>query len=108
MDRLDPAVLRRFDLKIQFDYLRPDQAEKLFTRVLADFQRYNRPRRHLESVKMRLSKLRTLTPGDFATVVRQARALGTPYDAEQLLGALEAECWAKESEGKHVHGFVGG
>ncbi len=30
MDRLDPAVIRRFDVKIQFDYLRPDQAGKLF------------------------------------------------------------------------------
>ena len=71
MDRLDPAVLRRFDLKIQLDFLRPDQAGKLFIRVLAIFQGYTRPRRYAESVKMRLSKLRTLTPGDFATVVRQ-------------------------------------
>ena len=38
---------------------------------------------------MRLAKLSTLTPGDFATVVRQARALGKRYNAEQLLGALE-------------------
>lgn len=54
---------------------------------------------------MRLSKLSTLTPGDFATVVRQARALGTRYDAEQLLSALEAECRAKANEGKQVTGF---
>ncbi len=74
MDRLDPAVLRRFDLKIQFDYLRSEQAETLFSRVLADLQGYYRPRRLAEPVKMRLSKLSTLTPGDFATVVRQARA----------------------------------
>ena len=108
MDRLDSAVLRRFDLKIQFDYLRSDQAEKLFTRVLADFQGNTRPRRSAESVKMRLSQLSTLTPGDFATVVRQARVLGTRYDAEQLLAALAAECRAKLSEEKHVRGFVGG
>lgn len=105
MDRLDPAVLRRFDLKNQFDYLRPDQAEKLFTRVLADIQGYTQPRRYAESVKMRLSQLRTLTPGDFATAVRQARALGTRYDAAQLLAALEAECRAKMSGGKQVTGF---
>ena len=105
MDRLDPAVHRRFDLKIQFDYLKSDQAGKLFIRVLADFQGYTRPRRSTESVKMRLSKLSTLTPGDFATVVRQARALGTRYDAEQLLSALEAECRAKANEGKQVTGF---
>ena len=105
MDRLDPAVLRRFDLKIKFDYLRPDQARKLFMRVLADLQEYTRPRRVAESVEMRLSKINTLTPGDFATVVRQARALGTRYNAEQLLSALEAECRAKTSGTKLVQGF---
>ena len=105
MDRLDPAVLRRFDLKIQFDYLTPDQAEKLFIRVLADLQGYTRPRRFPESVHVRLSQLSTLTPGDFATVVRQARTMGTRYDAEQLLGALEAECRAKASGRKQVTGF---
>lgn len=41
---------------------------------------------------MRLSKLSTLTPGDFATVVRQARALGTSYDAEQGETYLRI-CW---------------
>jgi len=56
---------------------------------------------------MRLSQLRTLAPGDYATVVRQARVLGARYDAEQLLGALEAECLAKMSEGKQVRGFMG-
>jgi hypothetical protein len=77
MDRLDPFVLRRFDLKIQFDYLKPDQAGKLFIRVLAIFQGYTRPRRYAESVNVRLSKLSTLAPGDFATAVRQAHVLGT-------------------------------
>lgn len=105
LDRLDPAVLRRFDLKIQFDYLKPAQAETLFTSVLADFQGYTRPRRAAKTVTTRLSQLRTLTPGDFSTVVRQSRALGTRYDAEQLLGALEAECQAKMSEAKQVTGF---
>ena len=99
MDQLDPAVLRRFDLKIQFNYLRPDQAGKLFIRVLADFQGHTRPRRYAESVKVRLSQLNTLTPGDFATIVRQARAMGTRYDAEELIGALEAECQAKQAGG---------
>lgn len=105
MDRLDPAVLRRFDLKIQFDYLTPDQAGKLFIRVLADFQGYTRPRRPTESVNERLSQLRTLTPGDFATVVRQARAMGTRYGAERMMAALEEECRAKQRGGKQVQGF---
>lgn len=105
MDRLDPAVLRRFDLKIQFGYLRLEQAEKLFSRVLANLQGYHRPRRSTESVNVRLSQLRTLTPGDFATVVRQARALGERYDSERLLAALEEECRAKQRGMRPVPGF---
>ena len=54
----------------------------------------------------RLMRLDNLTPGDFATVMRQARALGEPFDAAQLLSALEAECRAKVSTGKQVRGFM--
>lgn len=106
MDQLDSAVLRRFDFKIRFDYLRSNQAETLFARVLADLQGYQRPRRCAEPIKRRLSKLSTLTPGDVATVVRQARVLGTQYDAQRLLAALEEECRAKERGMKPVKGFV--
>jgi len=70
MDQRDKAV-RRFTLNILFDYLRPDQAAKLFTRVLADLQGYNESRWSAESVKVSLSQLSTLAPGDFTTVVRQ-------------------------------------
>lgn len=107
MDRLDPVVLRRFDWKIQFDSLRPDRAGKLFIRVLTDLQGYTRPRWSVESVHVRSSQLRTLTPVDFATVVRQTRAMGTSYDVEQLLGVLEAECRAKGSGGEAGQGFIG-
>jgi len=55
---------------------------------------------------MRLAKLSAFTPGDFATVVRQARALGARYDAERLMAALEEECRAKTREGKLVRGFI--
>lgn len=39
MDRLDEAVLRRFDLKVRFNPLRPDQAAELLLRhcALQDF-----------------------------------------------------------------------
>ena len=104
MDRLDPAVLRRFDWKIQFDYLKPEQAGKLFIRVLAIFQGYTRSRRY--AVKVRLSQLSTLMPGDFATVVRQARALGEDYDSDRLMAALEEECRAKQHGVRSVTGFV--
>lgn len=95
MDRLDPAVLRRFDLKIQFGYLRAEQAETLFFRVLTNLQGYYRPRPCAESMKVRLATLKTLTPGDFATVIRQMRALGEHHDGEPLVNALETDCQTK-------------
>ena len=105
MDWLDPDVLRRFDLEIQFDYLKPEQAGKLFIRVLVILQGYTRPRRYAESVKKRLLQLRTLTPGDFATVVRQARG-GEDYDSDRLMAVLGKECCAKQHGMESVTGFV--
>lgn len=107
MDRLDPAVLRRFDLKIHFGYLKQEQAEAMFSEILAEFQGTPQPQRCTDSVKLRLSKLDTLTPGDFATVVRQARAMGKTYDSERLVAALEEECRAKLRGMNAVKGFVG-
>ena len=54
---------------------------------------------------MQLSTLRTLTPGDFATVVCQARG-GEDYDSDRLMAVLEEECRAKQHGMKSVTGFV--
>jgi AAA+ superfamily predicted ATPase len=95
MDGLDPAALRRFDLKVRFDFLRPEQALALL-------------RHHAQALGLsitksgaetRLSKLTALTPGDFATVARQARFQPFTH-VEALLDALAAECVAKD-EGRH-------
>ncbi len=96
MDGLDPAALRRFDLKVRFDFLRPEQALALL-------------RHHAQALGLsitkpggetRLSKLTALTPGDFATVARQARFQPFAH-VDALLDALAAECAAKE-EGRHL------
>jgi SpoVK/Ycf46/Vps4 family AAA+-type ATPase len=89
MDQLDAAALRRFDLKVKFDFLRPEQAWLMFQDTA----------RHLEieadtGVKAALSNLGFLTPGDFATVLRQAR-LNRPQNACELMAKLQAECQVK-------------
>jgi SpoVK/Ycf46/Vps4 family AAA+-type ATPase len=106
METLDPAVLRRFDLKIRFDYLTPDQAFTLFGNTLVEHYEPGVEIPVSESVLARLARLDNLTPGDFATVTRQTRILGKPYDAEQLLAALEAECRAKGERSTTVEGFL--
>jgi SpoVK/Ycf46/Vps4 family AAA+-type ATPase len=106
MDSLDQAVLRRFDLKIQFGYLKPGQAWKMFVLALTGTESDNPAPRVPESVRARLARLANLTPGDFATVIRQGRVLGKQYDAEELLGALEEECRAKAKQSRPVRGFM--
>jgi SpoVK/Ycf46/Vps4 family AAA+-type ATPase len=108
MDELDPAVLRRFDLKIQFRYLTAEQAFTLFVLALASTRKPGEEFRVPGSVEARLARLTTLTPGDFTTVLRQGRLLGARDDAETLLAALEAECQAKGEHTTRLVGFSAG
>ena len=101
MDQLDTAALRRFDLKVRFDYLRPEQAWIMFQDAAG--------RLGIEAdllVKRGLSSLAILTPGDFATVLRQAR-LNKPKDSRELLARLEAECQVKPDSRRKPIGFTG-
>ncbi len=101
MDSLDDASLRRFDLKIRFDYLRVRQAWGLFRQVLAE--------KGIEADKARwkaaLAGLDRLTPGDFATVVRQIRLTGDILDAERLFGGLQREVRFKRDGRRRTIGF---
>lgn len=100
MTGLDPAALRRFDLKVCLGYLRPDQAWELLERHCAQLD-WGPPDALL---RPRLARLRQLTPGDFAAVMRQQR-FRPLADAVALVAALEAECALKEGA-KGVMGFV--
>lgn len=69
MEGLDQAALRRFDLKVKFDFLRADQAWELLTRHCEGLGLLQpQPEEHA-----RVSRLVSLTPGDFVAVVRQHR-----------------------------------
>ena len=90
MDGLDQAALRRFDLKLKFDYLRPAQTVALL-------------QGHCEHLGLAMpvaaetlarQRLANLTPGDFAAVMRRHRFHPIDSSAE-LVGALQAECAIK-------------
>lgn len=101
MDGLDQAALRRFDLKVKFDYLKPQQARQLFTKHCAALGVDAEP----DKIRGRLDRLSLLTPGDFAAVARQHRF--RPIDsATLLLQALEEECAIKPEGQKGAIGFV--
>lgn len=106
MERLDPAVLRRFDLKVRFGYLRADQAWALVRETLAQHGAGELSPAAAETCRRRLAALTTVTPGDVATALRQARLLGQALTPEGLLGALEEECRAKLQGRKPVTGFT--
>ena len=92
---LDQAALRRFVFKIELRFLRPEQAVTLFRLLFADL--LERPMSEADEtlVAARLSRLATLTPGDFAAVARRQRALGGQVPASQLCELLRAECEVK-------------
>ena len=100
VDNLDAASLRRFDLKLAFDYLDPDQAEILW-------------RNHCRQLGLKartadaglLRALTHLTPGDFATVTRRHRfhpvKTGCAY-----INALIEECALKKEGRTRPIGFI--
>ncbi len=100
MDDLDPAAMRRLDLKLKFLSLRPDQAAELLSKHLnaADL-----PPAKPEDIR-ELSRLHLLTPGDFAAVDRRHRFYALT-DAAAFVRALAAECAQKTPHNRGSIGF---
>jgi transitional endoplasmic reticulum ATPase len=100
MEGLDQASLRRFDLKVKFDFLKPVQACELLRRHCIGLSLATPLPEH----DSRLRNLSKLTPGDFAAVVRQNR-FRPITSASTMVTALEAECAVKEGA-KAAIGFI--
>ena len=100
MDGLDPAALRRFDLKVKLDYLRPPQAWALLQRHCAQLG-LAAPG---AAEQARVERLKQITPGDFAAVLRHGRFMPLA-SAAALVAGLEAECRLKQ-DGRKAMGFV--
>jgi transitional endoplasmic reticulum ATPase len=101
---LDLAVFRRFDFKVGFDYLQPDQAWLLFKAMAKDLREPMRPSEAGE-FKTRLARLHHLTPGDFAVIKRKSLMYERRPTAEQLFTWLEREVLAKPGLKKASVGF---
>jgi SpoVK/Ycf46/Vps4 family AAA+-type ATPase len=69
MEGLDPASLRRFDLKVRFDFLKPAQAKEL----LAEHLTAQGLPAATEAELTGFDRIDRLTPGDFAAVARRTR-----------------------------------
>ena len=103
MDGLDSAAMRRFDLKIQFNYLKPNQIVRLLADLAVDGEQV---REDDEMLSRRVSQLKTVTPGDFKTVMRNLSFRGRTCTRWALVEGLEKEASHKQESPVHSVGFT--
>ena len=88
---LDPATIRRFTFKLEFDYL-TDEGKKIFFQKM--FKRSDSSELSAPQLR-RLCRITNLTPGDFRTVRQGLYYLDSSVDADLILESLERESAAK-------------
>ena len=99
IDNLDKACLRRFDLKLEFRYLLPEQAQNLFKKECALLKvKFD------ENASKKVSSLGLLAPGDFASVRRQAK-FRPIKNGDDFCHRLELEVALKNEEKSAKIGF---
>ena len=99
IDNLDKACLRRFDLKLEFGYLLPEQARNLFKKECALLKvKFD------ENASKKVSNLGLLAPGDFASVRRQAK-FRPIKNGDDFYHRLELEVALKNEEKSVKIGF---
>ena len=99
IDNLDKACLRRFDLKLEFGYLLPEQAKNLFKKECALLKvKFD------EDISKKVSNLGLLAPGDFASVRRQAK-FKPIKNGDDFCHRLELEVALKNEEKSVKIGF---
>jgi transitional endoplasmic reticulum ATPase len=82
-DAVDPAALRRFTLKAKFDFMTVEQAARAYAHFFG------------RAAPPALGEVPSLTPSDFAAVVKRCRLLGETASDATLLTLLEGEVAAK-------------
>jgi hypothetical protein len=89
--------MRRFDIKLHFGYLLPDQACRLFVSYC---QNLKLPRPSFADLEL-ATTMDVSAPGDFAAVARQHRF--QPFrDASSLLQAVIAESELKTNRSRRI------
>ena len=102
MSGLDQASIRRFDMKLEFRYLKPEQAWRLFKkecRAMGIEDSFDK------KLQTKVKTLKHIAPGDFAAIRRQSR-FKPVESAQMLLERLQEELAVKEQGNSAVMGFV--
>lgn len=100
LDSLDQAALRRFDLKMKFDFLLPGQSWRLLKNYCNELN-LSSPNSNL---KRSLDRFTNITPGDFAAIKRQHK-FKPIKSAQEIINALDYECKLK-NDSKQAIGFI--
>jgi len=88
MEDFDEASLRRFDLKVELDYLTKEQAWMLFKSFI---KKQGITIKQKDKIRQELDKIEHITPGDFATIKRSNRLFQEKITADKLLQRLRDE-----------------
>jgi len=100
LEMIDPAVLRRFDAKIRFDYMKPEHAADMFYQMLDGAEDIG------DWVLPRLRRLGKLTPGTFRTALRWLDVSNRALTPKALIEALEREVEHQPDGGARPIGFT--
>jgi len=102
LEALDSAALRRFSIKIHFDWMRAEQIEFAFQETLKQLGISD------VATGETLNQLRRVSPlsaGDFKAATQSVRLMHSVPNARDLLNALMEQCAARESPTKRI-GFL--
>jgi len=100
---LDPATIRRFLLKVNFDYLDEDGKVIFYKKMLAKLANDTLNRSEIAHLK----SIQNLTPGDFRNIRQASYYLNRGELTHQdLLNRLQDEVAEKEGTTKHKIGFA--
>ena len=105
---LDAALMRRFTFRLEFQPLNTRQRERLLCEVALGWnpERGATPPTLEPDVSARLGRLDSLTPGDFANVMKRVQSLQLALDVHGWVDELEAEHRAKPGHSRSAMGFV--
>jgi len=101
IDHLDQASLRRFDLKLEFKTLEPQQLEKIFISYSEELKLETPTSQEIHQIK----SLKNLSPGDFATINRQSK-FRKINSALEFIKRLKEEMKLKKLQDGKSMGFM--
>ena len=96
--QLDSAVQRRFDIKVELDFMTAEQIQKMLFSMVSDSADETKAlpvQGSDEFFEQRLNQLTNITPGDFNSVRRRHKVLGKAVTLNSLMSDLVAESKAK-------------